>query len=570
MGLTNEQVQELVKKRPRKKLIEIGIRHQNRLRFHTETAISTDDLSIYFDTYKNWLGSDNPVLLPKDKISRFLQLLTVPIGTVELTEDIFTNLSKLFNAQDAFFKYNFDDAAIEEDWTKYRDSKFWSTYGFEAARNAIDSVWVLDLPSEQKTPLPQPKDKLINISQVIDIDVDENNVCKHVIFKLGDNYFVYDDEQFLAYRAEKNIIAPMPFIVKKHGLGYTPARMFWTDRLQSENLINRKAPLTNVLSDLDWFLTHLTFKKYMDIANSFPITVAYKPQQNFEGSDEEVNRGKPEDERNRKGGNLMGPGSFLTVDPPLAGEPDPMSNPVALINPDVGTLEFHVTESVRLRLKIFQAVVGSGGEPKNDEAKNEKQIMSSFEEQTAVLRRLAYNFEEIQRFADKCKIDVIYGVGKVKDIVIDYGQKFFLKTVADLTQELSDSKTNGSHAVIIDSIIDEINETKFKNDQKGMNRMRIIRDLDPLPEQTLDESIKIVNMGGITRVDFIIKSHLMNFVRRFEREQQVPLVDFASKRSYDLKISSILDEFKKYAQEMIDSEPEEEPEEIVNELKNNE
>lgn len=77
-------------------------------------------------------------------------------------------------------------------------------------------------------------------------------------------------------------------------------------------------------------------------------------------------------------------------------------------------------------------------------------------------------------------------------------------------------------------------------------------------------------MGGITRVDFIIKSHLMNFVRRFEREQQVPLVDFASKRSYDLKISSILDEFKKYAQEMIDSEPEEEEEEeVINGLNNN-
>jgi hypothetical protein len=562
MGLTNAEVQKLVKEKPRRKAIETGKGHQNRLKFHTETAVSKASLSPYYDEFVHWIGSENPVLLPKDKIDRFIQLLTVPLGTIELTEDIFTNINKIFSAQDRLLKYSFNDSALEDDWNAYRDEMFWKTHGFQAMMNEIDSVWVVDLPSKQNTPRPQPKDRLINIRDIIDIDCDSDNVCKHVIFQIGDLGYCYDDEKFMVYGVEKNEFTKTPLIERAHNLGYTPARMFWTDKLQSGNNINKRAPLTNSLSDLDWYLTHLVFKKYMDIANSFPIVAAYRQQDDFQGGPDQdgtVSEGK----KPKMGGNLMGPGTILTVDPPLSGEPDAMSNPIKLINPDISTLEFHVTESDRLRQRIFQSIVGSGGEPKNDVAKNEKQVMSSFETQTAALRRVAHNFEQIHKFADKCKIDIMYGPNAIEDITVSYGQKFFLKTVSDLTVELSESKKNGSHSSVVDSIIDEINETKFKDDTRGMSRMKIIRDLDPLPEKTIDEAILIYDKGGLSTRDFVIKSYLMNFIRRFEREQ-APLVDFASKRSYDIKISSIFDELKKYADEkMAEDMPEENPAPVI-------
>jgi hypothetical protein len=291
----------------------------------------------------------------------------------------------------------------------------------------------------------------------------------------------------------------------------------------------------------------------MDIANSFPITAAYEDKDNFE-TVEDKGKDDPENEKPTKGGKLMGPGSYITVPPPLAGEVDIMGNVVKLISPDINTLDFHVGEDDRLRLKIFQTVVGSGGEPKNDVAKNEKQVMSSFESQTAALRRVAYNFEQIQKFADKCKIDIIYGVDSVTDITIDYGTKFFLKTVADLSEELAIT-TNDA---LKDSILNEINETKFKNDVRGLTRMKIIREIDPIPDKTIDEAILIYQQGGLSTRDFVIKTYLMNFIRRFEREQ-APLVDFAQQKNYDLKIQSILEEIYKYADEKITEDQKPEP-----------
>jgi len=40
----------------------------------------------------------------------------------------------------------------------------------------------------------------------------------------------------------------------KHALGYTPARMLWSDKLQDENYINKRSPITDILADLDWYL----------------------------------------------------------------------------------------------------------------------------------------------------------------------------------------------------------------------------------------------------------------------------------------------------------------------------
>ena len=75
-------------------------------------------------------------------------------------------------------------------------------------------------------------------------------------------------------------------------------------------------------------------------------------------------------------------------------------------------------------------------------------------------------------------------------------------------------------------------------------------------DKTIDEAMLIYQQGGLSTRDFVIKSYLMSFVRRFEREQ-APLVDFASKRNYDEKIKSILEEIYKYADEKMaeDSAP---------------
>ncbi len=551
-SLQNADVQRLFKDRPRKKEIEIGIKHQRRLRFHTETCVQKEQLSPYFRDFIDWIASEKPELLPKDKVARFKQLITVPLPTIELTESIFSHLSSVFRGQDAFNRYQFEDLDKADDWEQSVDYSFWSTHGFEAMINAIDSVWVLDLPEDQSTELPVPVDRLIDIENVIDINCTTNNVCEWVIFKIGDKVYEYDSEFIRVYKYEKGKLGLLPEREIKHGLGYTPARMFWSDALLRGNNINKKAPLTNVLGDLDWLLTCYVFKKYMEIANSYPILAAYEQQDDYKGSKQEENRGRAEDERRPEGADIVGPGTILTMRVPMAGESDPMANPIKFISPEVANLQYHVDNIADKRDIIFYSVVGKDGEA-SKEAINEKQVMASFESQTTILMRIARNFQIIQEFAEKCKIDIRYGVGALTDISIDYGTKFFLKSAGDLIEDLNTAKMNGSHASVVNSIMDEIIEAKYRNDSFGMTRAQIIQDLDPLPDKTQDETEKILDKGGITKSQYIIKCNLISFVKRFEREQ-ASLTEYASKRSYEVKIALILEEFEKYVEEMEESE----------------
>ena len=554
-NLSNTEIQKLFLERPRKKEIDIGIKHNDRLKFHTETVINKSQLSPYYQTYIDWISSRQPELLPTDKIERFKQLFTVPIPTVELTESIFSHLGNVFKGQDAFNRYQFSDDKILGDWQEFTTDTFWSTQGFSAMQNAIDSVWIVNLPEIQNSRYPEPEDCLVDIKNVIDISVDINNDCEYLIFQIGNKIYVYDDQKFARYNFTDGSMALLPEVEVQHSLGYCPARMFWSEPLMSGNYINKKAPLTNVLGDLDWLLTCQVFKKYMEIANSYPITAAYRKQQNFIDSQFESDRGRSKEQQKTAGGALAGPGSYLEVDPPLQGESDLMADPVKLISPDVETLEFH-EDSIQLKEQnIFYKTVGIDGEQKNDMAKNEKQVMASFESQTSVSEKIAKNFEIIQEFADKTKINLRYGPAILQDISIDYGSKFFLKTENDYIEQLKDVKEKGGHTAVVSAIMDETLEAKYRNDKNGLTRAKIIQELDPLPDKTQEEAEAILDKRGITIEQFIIKSQLLNFVKRFEREQ-ASLVVFASARNYKDKIDLIYDEFIKYAKEITENSSE--------------
>ena len=550
--LTLEQIQVLIKERPRKKEIESGKWHQNRLKFHTETKLLKSELSPYAGDFMAWIACEKPALLPQDKIDRFKQLMTCPLPTIQLTQSIVINLSRVFEGQDAFFRYDFTDDKKEADWLKFRDDDFWRQDGWKAMINAIDSVWVVDIPSEQKGDYPEPKNRLIDISDVLDLFVKPNGECTYLIFSIGEKLFVYDEISIRVWDYKNGDIQGDPLTDFIHELNYCPARMFWSELLSSANWINRKAPLTNVLSELDWLLVHKIFKKYMDIANSFPILVKYETDNNSEDLSREEDKGLVNPQP--AGKKFTGPGTELSVPIPIEGQPDLMSNPVKWITPDIASLEFHVTEDERLTDYIFKTSVGIDGEQNNDQAKNEKQVQASFENQSIILARIADNFEKIQMFAENTIIKLRYGIDSIENVSIDYGTKFFLKTITDLVTE-KEAVTGDD--IMVDAIREEMIETKFRNDTAGKTRAEVIRDLDPLPsivgmnragDSPIDEAIKIYDAGGIDLNAFIVKCNLMNFVRRFEREQ-LPISQFMKVGDYSERVDLIKVEFAKYASE---------------------
>jgi len=545
MHLSNEQIQEIVKERSQQEEIAKGTRHQERLKFHAETILNKNDFSPYYREFLEWIGSESPEILAKDKFARFVQLIKAPIQTVELTESIYSRLYRIFFSQDSYFNYRFTDDSLETDWAEFRDDKFWQTLGFEAMQTAIDSVWIAELPAEQLKEFPEPKNKLLDISEVIAIENDHYNNCLYLIFEIGDWIYAYDDSMLRVYQVVKGVMGHEPFAEAEHDLGYTPARMFWSDKLTSKNLINKESPISKELTDLDWLLFHQTSKRYMDLANAYPITITYESDEDV--SDQDITD-RQQGESKPDGNKLTGAGSLIQVPPPREGEVDLMNNPVKVISPDVKTLDWHVKEERRLTDKIFMSVVGTDQEVRNDAAKNETQIQSSYESQKAVLLRVKKNFEAIQNFADSTICRLRYGERFI-ECEIDYGTNFFLKDVEDLQLELKEAKEAGASDVIVSAIGENILNTKYRDDKHNRTRADIISDLDPLPGKTLGEAIQILKNGGIDKINFIIKSNLTNFVKRFEREN-IDVVRFGSSTNYNRKISQIIEAFKTYANEM--------------------
>ena len=546
MELSERKIRELIEHRPNKKLLDAAIRHENRLSLHSDMIVHREYLSPYYTELLLWLGSTQPELLPRDKVQRFIQLCTAPISTLALTDAIFADLARVFSGVDAFYRVESDDPEIVTDWMESRDDEFWKIQGWAAMKSAINSVWVAEIPSIQTGEYPEPKNRLINIRNVIDIQhEDSGHDIKHCCFESGGILFYYDSVAIEAYEYEnKELGKNIAYI--PHGLGYTPARMFWSDKLVQYDPINRRAPLTPVLSDLDWLLIHKTFKKYMDMSNAYPIIAAYEQADDYMNEQRDNDQGRSHEQKANQN-YTMGPGTFWGVRPPLQGEPDLMSNPVKLISPDVTTLDFHVKEEERLSTNILKRVVGIDSEA-TKMAQNEKQVLGGFESRTSVLRKITYNFERIMEFADTTLFTLRYG--KKPIISVDMGSRFFLETTNDLMKTLSEAKTNGAHDAVVDMLSNEVIETKFRNDKSGYERARIIRALDPLPDKNVTEAIDIYKNGGIDKVNFVIKCNLTAFVSRFEREY-APLNVFADD---SIKIGVIKEQLKEYATEFDSSE----------------
>jgi len=557
MGLSNDQIKEIIKSQPHQREIAKGIRHQQRLIFHSETILDTSDFREAYNEFTRWVGSDTPELLPYDKFKRFLHLLRPPLPTIELTESIYSRLFKVFFSQDNFFHYEFSSPELAQDWNDFRDDSFWQTKGFQAMQTAIDSVWVVDFPEVQLSSRPEPFSRLINIENVIDIRNNENNDCEYLIYKMGNKIVAYDNEFIRVYeemtdnKPRSILYTPNitdPFIEIPHGLGYTPARMFWSENLESKNFINKESPITKELSDLDWLLFHMISKKYMDICNAYPILVKYEDGEDYEDTDITDNRDRSEGTKRPAGNKMLGPGSYAEVPIPKGVDDiDLMRNPIRLVSPEVETLDWHVTEEKRLKDTIFKSVVGTDTEVRNAAAKNEMQMEASFESQKSVLLRIKRNFEIINKFADETIARLRYG-DQFVGCKIDYGSEFFLKSVEDLHEDRKTARESGAGEAIIMNITDKILNTEYKEDHISRRKAEIIRDLDPLPEKDLEETIKIFEKGGINKINFIIKSSLINFVRRFEREN-ISLVEFAKDIDYAKKINIINNKFKDYARE---------------------
>lgn len=569
MALELNQIKQILQKPSKRQVIQKAVNMQRRLRFHTETNIAVSDINQPTTVFLEWVKR----LLPKDKYNTFLQLFQFPLPTPSVVEDVYRELERVFYSRNSSSSYQFTDSELAEDWALYRkrnlnEPDIWKTIGWKKMQVSPNSILVVDLPQNQNSLRPEPYFYWLEISDVIDYQLLErdNNAFEWLIFTQPDNKIaVFDDTYIRVYQLnEKNEIKAL-ISEAQHDLAYCPARFFWSTQLNEKSKDLKKNPITKELSHLDWYLFFKLSKHHLDLYAPYPIYSAYEADCNFENNEtgDYCDGGFL---RNAKGEykilydgtvekcpccsekRIAGPGSFLEVPIPNQSEGiADMRNPVQITTIDKNSLDYNVNECARLKNEIIVSIVGSGGTVSEKEAINETQVTANFESKTSVLNALKTNFELAQKFVEDTVCKLRYGNAFISSS-ISWGTEFYVFTVTELYSKYKQAKENGASNSELDAISQQILEVEYRNNPLVLQRMLILKQLEPYPHKTLDEVLKLFEKKLLDEKLVKLKINFSALVDRFEREN-INIIEFASNKSLKEKISIITNKLLEYVTE---------------------
>lgn len=567
MALDLNQIKQILQRPSKKQIINKASLMQKRLRFHTETNIAVSDINQPTTLFLDWVSH----LLPKDKYNIFLNLFKYPLPTPAVAEDVYRELERVFYSRNSSSSYQFTDSELAEDWQNFRRSnlnepEIWKTIGWKRMQVSPNSILIVDLPTQQNTPRPEPYFYWLEIEDVIDYETPDGTAINWIVFKQPENKIaVFDDTSIRVFQLnEKNEISGL-VSEAAHNLGFCPARFFWTTQLNEKNKELKKNPITKELSNLDWYLFFSISKQHLDLYAPYPIYSAYEADCHYENNEtgDYCDGGFL---RNSKGdwkfladgtlekcpccGNkrIAGPGSFLEVPVPNVSEGiADLRNPVQITTIDKDSLDYNVDECVRLRNDIIISVVGSGGTVSEKEAINETQVAANFEAKTAVLNALKTNFEQAQKFVEDTICKLRYGEAFISSS-ISWGTEFYVFTVKELYDKYKQAKDNGASEAELDAISQQIIEVEYRNNPLVMQRMIILKQLEPYPHKTQNEVVTLFDKGLLDKNKVILKLNFSSYIDRFEREN-INIIAFGANLSLRDKVNTIYKKLLEYVTE---------------------
>lgn len=570
MALELNQIKQILQKPTKRQTIQKAVNMQRRLRFHTETNVAVSDINQPTTIFLDWVRQ----LLPKDKFNIFLHLFKFPLPTHAVVEDVYRELERVFYSRNSSSSYQFTDSELAEDWSQYKknnlnEPEVWKTTGWKRMQVSPNSILVVDLPQVQTSLRPEPYFYWLEIDAVIDYQtfrLDENQF-EWLIFKQPEHRIaVFDDTSIRVYQLnEKNEIQSL-ISEAKHDLGYCPARFFWSTQLNEKNKDLKKNSITKELSNLDWYLFFSISKQHLDLYAPYPIYSAYEADCNFENNEtgdycdggflrnakgeyKILNDGTVEKCPCCSEKRIAGPGSFLEVPIPNQSEGvADMRNPVQITTIDKDSLDYNVNECARLKNEIVISVVGSGGTVSEKEAINETQVTANFESKTSVLNALKTNFELAQKFVEDTVCKLRYG-GAFISSSVNWGTEFYVFTVTELYSKYKQAKENGASNSELDAISQQILEVEYRNNPLVLQRMLILKQLEPYPHKTLDEVLKLYEKELLNENLVKLKINFSTLVEKFEREN-INIIEFASNKPMREKIDIINKKLLEYVTEI--------------------
>lgn len=565
MALDRERVKEEILRPSKRAIIQKAVAQQDWIKFHTDTNLDAV-MSIPFMKFKNFVKSQ----LPEDKFLTSMNNLKFPLPTNRITENVFVKLSKIFDGRNPAFNYQFHNTQERDDWEWYRqevldEPRVWSQKAWRYFQTEINCIMVVDMPlvEDASDRYPQPYLYFVPICEVISYEV--NPLTKNmnwIIFKSDNRVVVIDDASYRTFAYEGTQLGEL-LSDNPHNLGYCPARFFWNEPLSLSVPDVKRSPLSKELSALDWYLFKSLGVKHLDTYASYPIYSAYEEECDYSDKDGNIcHKGhlqKPDGSYLTDiEGNLVlcpichgkkqlaGAGSFINVPIPTEGQPD-LRKPVDITTIDKQSLDYNVGELNRLETNIVNSCVGVDNTILNETSLADKQVDATFESKDNVLNRTKSGFEEAQEWVDTTICLLRYGSAFISASV-NYGNEFYTLTPEVLQKRYNEAKEGGASESELDALRQQLIETSYRHNPALMQRMLILKDLEPFVHRTQEQVQALQEKGLISPEVMMLKADFMGFIRKFEREND-NILEFGSKIPYAKKIETIYNTLLDYAKQ---------------------
>lgn len=518
--------------------------HQDWVKMHVDTSLDAR-FSVSGTRFLQMVKG----LIPEDKYKVFLSLLRWPLPTTALTSVVFDRLSRVFEGRNATFNYQFEKTEFADDWEWYRqevlkEPHVWRNKGWQYYRTEPNSVLVVDLPQDQgDDTYPRPYFYWVTVDDIIDYGTHPDGRIEWIVYKDDRRRMVYMVDEY-AYRcfhyADADVFGEM-ISENPHGLGYCPAMFFVDTPISLSHPDVKRSPITDVLSELDWFLFFATSKKHLDTYGSYPIYSGYERDCGYEvrvkeGEHEQFHHceggilvddsglavmdaitGKPRQCPKCGGHRIAGAGSYIEVPAPGDGVPD-MRNPIQILSVDKASLEWNADEMERMRSRIIATCVGVDGEGGISEfGASEQQINAAFESQSTILIRVKKQIENAQAFVDATCCRLRYG-NMFTSLSVNYGTEFYTMTTGQLRKRYAEAKEGGASEADLAALRRQVVETEYRNDGLQLQRQLILSEVEPLNGLGREEAMQAYEKGLVDADDMKVKLDFDSLVRRFERE----------------------------------------------------
>lgn len=559
------EIRDRLKEPQRKNDLKIAQDHEERIRFHCIPSIENERRLKARQDHIRFVGE----IINKKKLPKYDTLLTNPHENINLSNEIFTALFRVFDGINSVRNYKFTRPEVEQQHSDFlAETEFyhnWVATAKEGLRGYHNSFLVVDMP-EQDDREPEPYFYLLCVDRVIDyefVDESRSDQLSWIMFYHGhkkDKLAVYDDESYRVFEVDKDDKTKLGSlqIENRHDLEECPASFFIDTPIRRDRISIKRSVLTDSLSGLEWNLFFTTSKKHVDTYGPWPIMWSYAEQCKYDWESEDGHHRKYCENgflRDQDGywierapgelepcpvcskNDLSGSGTFLKVPVKQKKDELDMREPAGVITVPTDNLKNVNDEAQRLRTKLISDVTGYTGPIINNQAINADQVAAFIEKQTAVLRQLKNPLEKAESWLTSIIAKLMFGANFIA-ASIDYGTEWYIATAEQLLSIYKLAKEAGWSSSLLDDLQDRYYKTKYRNNPEKLARANMLKYIEPFRHLSNQEAKSLFDLNRDLYKEYFLKVNFTSLLNRFELEN-VPITQFAVESSLQQRVEKI-------------------------------